>query len=238
VFFITSAFAFTAFLITLFLVKENRDAFKANSMKRKPTLIQQFKSIGQMKEVRVMFVVLFLAQYSVMNVQPVISVFIKQLVGNSAYLATIAGFTMAMTGFADLIASPFLGKRSDTIGYRKVLTICMIGAGLFYLPQALAPNIWVFIASRFGLGLFVGGIIPTANALIGRLTPKEQRGQVYGFTASATFLGSFAGPLVGGAGAAAFGIRTMLGVTAVLYLLNMLWVRTRVKEPEKVEAGA
>ncbi|MGZ4134703.1 MAG: MFS transporter [Tumebacillaceae bacterium] len=237
VFFLTSAFACTAFLITLFLVKENRNLLTASS-KRKPTLIEQFKAIGQMKDVRVMFVVLFLAQYSVMNVQPVISVFIKQLVGNSSYLATIAGATMAMTGVADLIASPFLGKRSDTLGYRKVLTICMIGAGLFYLPQAFAPNIWVFMASRFGLGLFVGGILPTANALIGRLTPKEQRGQVYGFTSSAIFLGSFAGPLIGGMGAAAFGIRVMLGVTAVLYLFNLLWVRTRVTEPPKLETGS
>jgi MFS transporter, DHA1 family, multidrug resistance protein len=240
VFFLTSVFAFTAFLITLLLVKENREAPTVSS-KRKPTLFQQFKSIGQMKDVRVMFVVLFLAQYSVANVQPIISVYIKQLVSHSdyltAYLGTIAGFAIAMTGLADLIASPFLGKRSDTLGYRRVLTICMIGAGLFYLPQALAPNIWVFIASRFGLGLFVGGIIPTANALIGRLTPKEQRGQVYGFTASATFLGSFAGPLFGSLGSAAFGIRVMLGVTSVLYLLNMIWVRTRVTEPEKLDVG-
>ncbi|MCK9905659.1 MFS transporter [Microbacteriaceae bacterium K1510] len=135
-----------------------------------------------------------------------------------------------MTGFADLIASPFLGKRSDKLGYRRVLTICMTGAALFILPQALAPNIWVFIAARFGLGLFIGGIMPTANALVARLTPANQRGRVFGFTASATFLGSFAGPLIGGIGSAAFGIRIMLGVVCLLYLLNMFWVRFRVKE--------
>jgi MFS family permease len=39
-------------------------------------------------------------------------------------LAQFAGFAFSVNGVADLIASPFLGKRSDTIGYRRVLIIC------------------------------------------------------------------------------------------------------------------
>jgi len=174
-----------------------------------------------------------------MSVQPVLPVYMKELTnGASGFLGTIAGFAFSVTGLADLIASPFLGKRSDQLGYRRVLTICMTGAGLFYLPQALAPNIWVFVASRFGLGMFVGGIMPTANALVGRLTPARQRGQVFGITSSATFLGSFAGPLLGGLGSAVFGIRWMLGITSLLYLLNMLWVRIKVRDPEGFAPGA
>ncbi|MDB5084111.1 MAG: transporter [Bacilli bacterium] len=229
VFYVTSGFAMTAFLMTAFLVKEKRQVDATT--KRKPNLIEQFKSVRELKAVRAMFIVLFLTQFSVMSVQPVLSVFMKQLTGGSAYLGTVAGFAFAVTGLGDLIASPFLGKRSDTLGYRKVLTICMTGAGLFYLPQAFAHNIWVFVISRFGLGLFVGGILPTANALVGRLTPANQRGQVYGFTSSATFLGSFAGPLLGGFGSALFGIRVMLGCTCALYLSNMLWERFRVTDP-------
>jgi DHA1 family multidrug resistance protein-like MFS transporter len=167
-----------------------------------------------------------------MSIQPVLPLYMKELTGSTAYLGTIAGFAFSVTGLADLIASPFLGKRSDKLGYRRVLTICMTGAGLFFLPQALAPNIWVFIASRFGLGLFIGGILPTANALVARLTPASERGRVFGFTASATFLGSFAGPLLGGAGSAAFGIRSMLAAVCGLYFINMIWVRLRVKDPQ------
>ncbi|WDM02798.1 MFS transporter [Alicyclobacillus cycloheptanicus] len=230
VFFLTTIFAFTAFVITLLFVKEPRGA--RAPVKQKPSLIGQFRAIKQLKTVQSMFVVLFLTQFTVMSVQPVLSVFMKQLAGNVGYLNTVAGFAFAVTGLADFIASPFLGKRSDKIGYRRVLTICMTGAGLFYLPQALAPNIWVFVASRFGLGMFIGGILPTANALIGRMTPSERRGQIYGFTSSATFLGSFAGPLLGGVGSAVLGIRVMLGVAGALYICNMLWVRWRVREPD------
>jgi MFS transporter, DHA1 family, multidrug resistance protein len=229
VFFLTTLFAFTAFAVTLVFIKE--PPASSTPVKQKPSLIGQFRSIKQLKTVQSMFVVLFLTQFTVMSVQPVLSIFMKQLAGNVGYLNTVAGFAFAVTGLADLIASPFLVKLSDRIGYRRVLTICMTGAGLFYLPQALSPNIWVFVASRFGLGLFIGGILPTANALIGRIAPSDQRGQIYGFTSSATFLGSFAGPLLGGVGSAFLGIRMMLAIAGALYIGNMIWVRWKVSEP-------
>lgn len=231
VFFLTAAFAMIAFLITALFIREGQAAAAPAPARNKPSLIRQFQSVKEMKAVRTMFIVLFLTQFSTMSIQPVLPVFMKELTGGAEYLGTVAGFAFAVTGLADLIASPFLGKRSDRLGYRKVLTICMTGAALFFVPQMLAPNIWVFVAGRFGLGLFVGGILPTANALVGRLTPASQRGRVFGFTASATFLGSFAGPFLGGIGSAFLGIRVMLGIVCGLYLLNMLWVRLKVEDP-------
>jgi DHA1 family multidrug resistance protein-like MFS transporter len=232
VFFLTAAFAMTAFIITALFIKEGPIEASSRPARPKLSLLQQFRSARELTALYSMFPVLFLAQFSVMSIQPVLPLYMKELTGSTAYLGTIAGFAFSVTGLADLIASPFLGKRSDKLGYRRVLTICMTGAGLFFLPQALAPNIWVFIASRFGLGLFIGGILPTANALVARLTPASERGRVFGFTASATFLGSFAGPLLGGAGSAAFGIRSMLAAVCGLYFINMIWVRLRVKDPQ------
>jgi MFS transporter, DHA1 family, multidrug resistance protein len=237
VFFLTAIFAMSAFLITFIFVREPAQSLKRKASPRKGSIVEQFGTVKQLKSVHVMFFVLFVAQFSVMSVQPVLPVYIKQLTHGASYLGTVAGFAFAVTGLADLLFSPFLGKRSDTLGYKRVLSISLLGAGLCYLPQALAPNIWVFVLGRFGLGLFIGGIMPTANALVGRLTPRDQRGQVFGFTASATFLGSFAGPLLGGIGSALFGIRTMLGITTLLYLGNLLWVRLKVRDPSPLPAA-
>jgi MFS transporter, DHA1 family, multidrug resistance protein len=71
------------------------------------------------------------------------------------------------------------------------------GASLTTLPQAFADSYWIFTAQRFAVGLFIGGILPTANALVGRLVPRAERGTVYGITASAMFLGNSIGPLSG-----------------------------------------
>ncbi len=177
-----------------------------------------------------LFVVLLLAQFAVRAVQPVVTLFVQELVGNTATVATLAGMAFSVTGLADVIASPFLGKRSDVIGYRRVLLISLMGAAVASLPQAFAGSYWAFVAERFGVGCFIGGILPTANALVGRMVARADRGTVYGMTASATFLGNSLGPLTGGGVAAVVGIRWVFVVTAALLAANWVWVYFTVPE--------
>jgi DHA1 family multidrug resistance protein-like MFS transporter len=177
-----------------------------------------------------LFVVLLLASFAVQAVQPVVTVFVEQLTGPRPDLATLGGLAFSITGVADLLASPFLGRRSDTLGYRRVLLICLAGAALASLPQFFITGYWGFLAARFGLGLFIGGILPTANALVGRLAPPGEKGAVYGATASAMFLGGSLGPLSGGAIAAMAGVRWVFLVGAVLLLANLVWVWVKVPE--------
>jgi DHA1 family multidrug resistance protein-like MFS transporter len=184
----------------------------------------QIREILFHPEIAPLFVVLILAQVTALAVQPVVPLFIQSMVGPSPYLATLAGAAFAMVGIGDLIASPFLGKRSDTIGYKRVLLISLCGAAVFTVPQAFVHNVWGFLALRFGVGLFLGGIVPTANAWIGRLFPRERRGMVYGLSYSATFAGMFLGPLSGGFVAAHFGFATVFLVTGALILGNAAWV--------------
>jgi len=177
-----------------------------------------------------LFLVLLMAQFGVRTVQPIVTLYVQELVGPRPDLATLSGIAFSVTGLANVIAAPFLGNRSDRIGYRRVLLICLFGATVTTLPQAFTESYWMFTAQRFGVGLFVGGLLPTANALVGRLVPRAERGTVYGITASATFLGNSLGPLTGGAVAAAFGLRWVFLVTAAVLLANLVWVYFRVPE--------
>jgi DHA1 family multidrug resistance protein-like MFS transporter len=183
-----------------------------------------------------LFLVLLMAQFSVRTVQPVVTLFVQELLGPRPELATLAGAAFSITGLADLLSSPFLGKRSDIIGYRKVLLICLAGATLTSLPQMFANDYWTFLAERFAVGLFIGGILPTANALIGRSVSREMRGTVYGMTASATFLGNSLGPLTGGGIAAMWGLRYVFAVTTVLLAANFVWVWLSVRELQEGDA--
>jgi DHA1 family multidrug resistance protein-like MFS transporter len=180
-----------------------------------------------------LFFVLFMAQFSTRAVQPVVTLFVQEIVGARPDLATLGGMAFSVTGLAGMIAVPLIGKHSDEIGYRRVLLICLAGATLTSLPQAFVGSYWAFVVERFGVGLFIGGILPTANALIGRMVSRGERGTVYGLTASATFLGNSMGPLTGGAIAASFGLRWVFLITAGLLLANLVWVYFTV--PEYVE---
>jgi MFS transporter, DHA1 family, multidrug resistance protein len=177
-----------------------------------------------------LFFVLLMAQFSTRAVQPVVTLFVQQLTGPRPDLATLGGLAFSVTGLAGMIAVPLLGRRSDQIGYRRVLLICLLGATLTSLPQGFAGSYWVFAAERFGVGLFIGGILPAANALIGRMVARSDRGLIYGMSASATFIGNSLGPLTGGAIAASFGLRWVFIVTAALLLVNLVWVWFNVQE--------
>ncbi len=177
-----------------------------------------------------LFLVLFMAQFGTRAVQPLVTVFVQELVGQRPDLATLGGIAFSVTGLAGMVAVPLLGKHADEIGYRRVLLICLAGATLTTLPQAFAGSYWVFALERFGVGLFIGAIVPTANALIGRMVSRGDRGTVYGMTSSATFLGNSLGPLTGGAIAASFGMRWVFLITAGLLLANLFWVYFNVPE--------
>jgi DHA1 family multidrug resistance protein-like MFS transporter len=177
-----------------------------------------------------LFFVLLMAQFGVRTVQPVVTLYVKEMLGARPDLATLSGIAFSITGLANVVAAPFFGSKSDQIGYRRVLLIALLGATVTTLPQAFTHSYWVFTALRFAVGLFIGGILPTANALVGRLVPRAQRGTVYGITSSALFLGNSLGPLSGGAVAAAFGLSWVFLVTAVVLLANLIWVYYRVPE--------
>jgi len=227
-FFLTAAVTFASLVLIWLVVKEDFTPPKASTRSR--SLVSSLGLLTGSASLMALFFVLLMAQFSVRTVQPVVTVFVQELIGSPPQIATLAGIAFSITGLANLIAAPFLGNRSDIIGYRKVLLICLAGATVTSLPQIFVTDYWVFLAERFAVGLFIGGILPTANALIGRSVSRENRGTVYGMTASATFLGNSLGPLTGGLVAASLGLRWVFAVTTVLLAVNLAWVWFTVPE--------
>jgi MFS transporter, DHA1 family, multidrug resistance protein len=227
-FYCTSAITFMAMFLVWRGVRE--DFVRPEGSQRQRSGLRGLAMMIGAAGVLPLFFVLLMAQFSTRAVQPVVTLFVQELVGPRPDIATLGGLAFSVTGLAGMIAVPLLGKHSDEIGYRRVLLICLIGATLTSFPQAFADSYWAFTAERFGVGLFIGGILPTANALIGRMVSRADRGTVYGMTASATFLGNSLGPLTGGAIAASFGLRWVFLITAALLLANLLWVYFTVPE--------
>jgi DHA1 family multidrug resistance protein-like MFS transporter len=234
-FFLTAGLVFFALFLVWRFVKE--EFTPPRSSARRGSIVSSLRLVTRSSALLPLFFVLLMAQFSVRTVQPVVTLFVQDLIGTPPQIATLAGIAFSITGLADLIASPFLGKRSDVIGYRRVLLICLLGAAVTSAPQIFVHSYWGFVAERFGVGLFIGGILPTANALIGRSVSRENRGTVYGMTASATFLGNSLGPVTGGGVAATLGLRWVFAVTTVLLLANLLWVYFKVPEWHETPAS-
>ena len=221
-----------AFLGTLWLVPER---FTPQEARQQPSILSGLALVMRSGGLLALIVVMLMAQFATQAVQPVVTLYVQDMLGQRPDLATLGGVAFSVTGLAGVLAVPFLGRKSDAIGYRRVLMICLLGAALFTVPQALPLGYWAFVVERFGLGLFIGGVLPAANSLVGRLTRPANRGFVYGVVSSAYFVGNAAGPASGGVISAAWGIQWVFAVTAAMLLANLVWVWFAVPEvaPER-----
>src|SRR5579872_3221182 len=227
-FYLSSATIFIALGCVWFGVHE--EFSRPQSGKAGRSVMAGLVALARSPTLLALFFVLLMAQFGVRTVQPIVTLYVKEMVGDLPNVATLAGIAFSITGVANVISAPFLGNRSDVIGYRRVLLIALLGATLTTLPQAFTHNYWVFTAERFAVGLFVGGLLPTANALVGRLVPRSDRGTIYGMTSSAMFMGNSLGPLLGGLLAAGLGLSWVFLMTGAVLALNLVWVYYKVPE--------
>lgn len=132
---ITSTLLFIAGLLVFFLVKENFHPLAKKEISSN-NFWKNLKIIFSSHQFVIMIFVFFLVQFSVMIVNPVFALFIEQTFASIKSISSITGAMLALTGFASAISSVYIGRLSDKFGYKKSLIISILGAGIFYLPQA------------------------------------------------------------------------------------------------------
>ncbi|WP_158735473.1 MFS transporter [Alteribacillus sp. YIM 98480] len=215
--------AFAALTVTLF-VKED---FTPPKNEEKTSTWQDFKTVAAIQPIPFVYVIIFIIQFALIGVNPLVSLFIEELSGgqNSAFYA---GLAVSVMGFANMLASPRLGKLSDKKGAQYVLYGSLIGAALFAIPQAFVTELWQLIVMRFMTGLCLGGLLPAANTLIRQLAPEGMESRTYGFSNSFLFLGSMLGPMIGGMIAAAAGVRGLFVLSALLLIIGVFVMKQRV----------
>jgi DHA1 family multidrug resistance protein-like MFS transporter len=224
VFFAIGALLLVTFTTTVLLVKE-----EFTPAHQRPLGIRAvWKSIPDTKSISAMFITTFIMQLALMSIEPIITIYIKQLSSHARYVALISGIAFSAPGIASILASPRLGKLSDRIGPRKIILWALLSAGILFIPQAFVRSPWELVALRFLLGIATAGLLPSVNSLISKNVPETVTGRIFGYNQSAQFLGSFGGAILGGQMAAFFGIRYVFFSTSALLLFNVFWVYTHV----------
>jgi len=218
-FFVIGFFCFLGFL-ALFKIHETcKPHVQAASL----TLKDTFHRLPQPQLIFGLFITTLIMQFATMSIQPIITVYIAQLVASSDHLALIAGAVFSSTGFASMLTASRIGRLADRIGSQKVLFFSLILAGISFVPQGLVTSPVELGILRFALGIALAGMLPSVNNLIRQYTPSLCLGRIYGFNQSAQFMGMFAGSFFGGHLAAAIGIQNVFFVTAGVLLINAVW---------------
>ena len=112
--------------------------------------------------------------------------------------ATDMGIMNALFALAQFVASPIIGRVSDKIGRKPVLTVGLVLYMVSEVLFALTNQLWVFNISRIVGGLSAAMVVPTAMALASDITTKRQRAKVIGWLSAAFSGGLILGPGIGG----------------------------------------
>jgi MFS family permease len=142
---------------------------------------------------------------------PAIALTVRDDLGWS--LADVLQLSFVMYLLFGLGALP-AGMLADRTGAKRVLSLCMLGAGCGSILVAMANGKPAFVASLALVGLSISAYHPAGMSLLSRV--MQRRGRALGINGVFGNLGSATAPFVGGLLAYWFGWRVAFAVLGVL----------------------
>lgn len=135
----------------------------------------------------------------------------------------IAGTIGSMAFLGMMIGAIFAGRMADSWGRRRTILGCAVIFSIFTILCAFAPNAAVFGALRLLAGIGLGGLVPSANALVAELVPAKWRSTIATLMMSGVPIGGSIAALVGIQLIPAFGWESMflVGVLALVIVVPL-----------------
>lgn len=127
-------------------------------------------------------------------------------VGSMAFIGMMSGALLA-------------GRIADMLGRRRTILACSITFSILTLACAFAPNAWVFGGLRLLAGIGLGGLVPSANAMVAELVPDKWRSSMATLMMSGVPIGGSLAALLGIPLIPTFGWPSMFLVAAVALLV-------------------
>ncbi len=206
------AVIFIAFLATIVLIREeNRPASTVKAKQR-----GGFAAVTNKGPLLAMLFTGMLLMLANMSIEPIITLYVAQIVAEPARVTVVAGIVMSAAALGNILSASRLGKLADRIGHRNVIVGCLAASAVLLIPQAFVSAGWQLVVLRFLMGLSLGGLLPCVASVIRHNVPERVAGTMLGYSVSSQYAGQVAGPLLGGFVGGHFGMRAVFLGTAVL----------------------
>jgi MFS family permease len=217
-FFVASGFILLNLIATATLIREDRGSVAA---KKKAAAAAGGGAIsGARSLVLSMLATAMLLMFANMSIEPIITVYMQQLLGDASNVTLYAGLAMSAAALGSITSASKLGKIADRVGPMKVVISCLAVSGLLLIPQAFVTHAWQLILLRFLMGLSLGGLLPCLTAIIRHNVQDGSVGRVLGYSTSSQYAGQVLGPLAGGFVGGHLGMRYVFLMTCVLLLAS------------------
>jgi MFS family permease len=214
-FFLSGGSIFVAFLATVFLIREDRRPPRGTASRSTPGA---WARIPNRAPVIAMLATASLLMLANMSIEPIITVYVGQLLPPGGNVVLTAGIVMAASAIGSIIAAARLGRLADRIGHWTLISRGLLCCAVLLILQAFVAEAWQLIALRFLMGIALAGLMPAIVATIRHNVPLDAAGTILGYNTSAQYTGQVLGPLVGGYVGGHIGMRAVFFATAVLML--------------------
>lgn len=183
-------------------------------------LVPDFSTVFRSRTLLVLTGVTFADQISGSVVGPILPLYIQRLTPDVQRVASMTGLILGLGTFTAALTSASVGRISYRIGYGRTLIACIFGASVMYFAQSFVRTAGELLVLRIVGGFFLGGTMPSVNALIARNTDPSTQGSVYGFNTSVASAGAALGPALGATVAILWGYPAAFVATALVLLAS------------------
>jgi MFS family permease len=206
------AVIFIAFLATVFLIREEkRPAGPARTKER-----GGFAAVPDKGPLLAMLTTGMLLMLANMSVEPIITLYVAQIVADPSQVTAVAGVAMSAAALGSILSASRLGRLADRVGHWNVIIGCLAASAALLVPQALVSADWQLVILRFLMGVSLGGLLPCVASVIRHNVPERVAGTMLGYSTSSQYVGQVVGPLLGGFVGGHFGMRSVFIGTAAL----------------------
>jgi MFS transporter, DHA1 family, multidrug resistance protein len=178
------------------------------------SMLPDFRPLASSPALLALMAVIAADQVAGSILNPFLPLIIQKLAAGGTPVPLATGVILGAGAVASAAAAFGVGKISWRLGYRRTLVICMAGAALFMIPQAFARTPLQLLLLRIGSCFFVGGNLPSANALIAQRAEQGKQGSIYGISSSVASGSNALGPVIGAAIAMSGGFTAVFLTTA------------------------
>lgn len=203
---------FLTFIATTVLIREQKRSPQA----KKTAAAAGWSQIPDKRPVVAMLTMGLLLMLANMSIEPIITIYVRQIVANAAQVTMVSGVVMSAAALGSILSASRLGKLADRVGHWRVLIGALAASALLLIPQAFVTAGWQLIGLRFLMGLALGGLLPCIASIIRHNVPDSVVGRALGYSTSSQYAGQVMGPLLGGFVGSHVGMRAVFLGTSLL----------------------
>lgn len=218
---------FLASMSTLFFVKEDFTPIKKGA---KTGLRDAFKGIQHKRVVWAMIISSMLIMAATTSINPIISLFVKELMHDHGNIAFTSGVIAALPGIATILVAPSLGRLGDHIGPERILLAGLIFSAVVYFPMFFVTTVLMLGILRFMIGLANAALLPITQTVMTLEAPSRSVSRIFSYNQSFQAMGAVIGPMLASGVAGILDYRYVFLMTAILVLINIAVVVVAYKK--------